>query len=364
MKADSKTPFAPFACVLDSWLAGQCAARTPEELPSRLAAAQRTALARTLRHAAAHSAFYARRLRGRCLAPDGPEDLAALPFTTAEDLRPWEQMLCTPLGEVERRVTLRTSGTTGPPKRLAFTRHDLDRTRDFFSVGMAPLVRQNGTLALLLPGGERANGVADLLRQALARNGVAVCSPPPHMLRPEETPALAAWLRQTGPGTLVAMPTQLKRLLNCLPGRLPGITGVLSSAEPLDAPLAAALRAHWGCEVLDHYGLTETGYGCAVECSAHDGYHLRALDVLVEIVDPEDGSPLPANAVGEVVVTTLNREAMPLIRYRTGDLASLSAAPCACGSPLPRLGPVLGRVVRDAAGAARMVRPRKGERAA
>ena len=111
--------------------------------------------------------------------------------------------------------------------------------------------------------------------------------------------------------------------------------------------------------MLDHYGLTETCYGCALECPAHNGYHLRWLDVVVEIVDMDGDTVLPPGEVGEVVLTTL-REAMPLIRYRTGDVASLLPGPCACGSPLKRLGPVLGRIARGPDGRAHIVQPEKG----
>lgn len=336
-----------FACELDAWLAASCGVRSPQSLARGLVREQWAALARTLRRAAGHSALYARRLRGCNLSPSGPEALAELPFTTADDLHPWENILCVPLGEVERMVTLRTSGTTGHPKRLAFTAKDLARTRDFFAVGMARLVQPGQRLAVLLPGAQRPHSVADLLRQALEPGGVEVLSPPPECLEAGQEACLAENLLRADPHCLVALPAQLARLPDFLPEGLPRLAGILSSGEPLPPETAAKIRVFWKCELLDHYGLTETGYGCAVECPAHNGRHLRALDVLVEIVDTAHGRVLPWGEEGEVVVTTLNREAMPLIRYRTGDVASLLPGPCACGSPLPRLGPVAGRIVRD-----------------
>lgn len=313
-------------------------------------------MTRTLHHAAHHSAFYRQGLRGSNLSPERLEDMASLPLTRAHDLLSWEALLCVSLGELQRIVSLHTSGTTGPAKRLAFSRRDLDRICDFFAMGMAYLVAPGSTLAVLLPGGQRPDGVSDLLRQALTPAGIAVRCPPSQDLRQTQVTALVSWLHEIRPCALVAMPSQLRRLLRLMPDGLPGLTGVLSSAEPLDAALANALRIRWHCEVLDHYGLTEAGYGCAVECPSHNGYHIRALDILVEILSLEDGHPLPAKAVGEVVITTLGREAMPLIRYCTGDVASLLPGPCACGSPLPRLGPVLGRIVRQSSGQVRVVR--------
>ena len=354
---------------LDIWLARQCGARSSGELPGRLAIAQTALLRSTLRQAVL-GAFYAARLRECNLDITSVDDLERLPFTTAEDLRNWGDFLCVSQGDVQRMVTLHTSGTTGQPKRLAFTDADLARTRDFFAVGMSQLVGAGQRLAVLLPGAERPDGVADLLRQALGAAGVDVLAPPPEVHAtpsPDADPcaepgkALAQWLEQAKPHCLVAAPAQLALLLKHFPHRGPqGLAGILTSAEPLDDALGLALRRAWQCEILDHYGLTETAYGCAVECPAHQGFHVRELDVLIEIVDISGRKILAPGEEGEVVITTLQRQAMPLVRYRTGDVACLLPAPCACGSPLRRLGPVRGRIERKSGQPPRIVRPAKG----
>ena len=357
------------SCPLDLWLARQCGARSSGELPGRLAIAQTALLRSTLRQAV-RGAFYAARLRECKLDITSVGDLERLPFTTAEDLRNWGDFLCVSQGDVQRMVTLHTSGTTGQPKRLAFTDADLARTRDFFAVGMSQLVGAGQRLAVLLPGAERPDGVADLLRQALGAAGVDVLAPPPEVHAtpsPDADPcaepgkALAQWLEQAKPHCLVAAPAQLALLLKHFPHRGPqGLAGILTSAEPLDDALGLALRRAWQCEILDHYGLTETAYGCAVECPAHQGFHVRELDVLIEIVDISGRKILAPGEEGEVVITTLQRQAMPLVRYRTGDVACLLPAPCACGSPLRRLGPVRGRIERKSGQPPRIVRPAKG----
>lgn len=357
------------SCPLDIWLARQCGARSSGELPGRLAIAQTALLRSTLRQAV-RGAFYAARLRECKLDITSVGDLERLPFTTAEDLRNWGDFLCVSQGDVQRMVTLHTSGTTGQPKRLAFTDADLARTRDFFAVGMSQLVGAGQRLAVLLPGAERPDGVADLLRQALGAAGVDVLAPPPEVHAtpsPDADPcaepgkALAQWLEQAKPHCLVAAPAQLALLLKHFPHRGPqGLAGILTSAEPLDDALGLALRRAWQCEILDHYGLTETAYGCAVECPAHQGFHVRELDVLIEIVDISGCKILAPGEEGEVVITTLQRQAMPLVRYRTGDVACLLPAPCACGSPLRRLGPVRGRIERKSGQPPRIVRPAKG----
>ena len=357
------------SCPLDLWLARQCGARSAVELPGKLADAQTALLRSTLRQAV-RGAFNARHLRECDLDITSVDDLERLPFTTAEALRNWGDFLCVSQGDVQRMVTLHTSGTTGQPKRLAFTDADLARTRDFFAVGMSQLVGAGQRLAVLLPGAERPDGVADLLRQALGAAGVDVLAPPPEVHAtpsPDADPcaepgkALAQWLEQAKPHCLVAAPAQLALLLKHFPHRGPeGLAGILTSAEPLDDALGLALRRAWQCEILDHYGLTETAYGCAVECPAHQGFHVRELDVLIEIVDISGRKILAQGEEGEVVITTLQRQAMPLVRYRTGDVACLLPAPCACGSPLRRLGPVRGRIERKSGQPPRIVRPAKG----
>lgn len=104
------------------------------------------------------------------------------------------------------------------------------------------------------------------------------------------------------------------------------------------------LEDEWKCQVFTHYGMTETCYGMGVQCKAGLGYHLRH-DLLVEIVDSKTGLQVLPGQCGEIVITTLFREAMPLIRYRTGDIANMMAKPCVCGGVLPQLGKVMGRKV-------------------
>lgn len=338
---------------LDAWLAGRMGL---ERLAPEAVQAWRMAeLRRTLAWARQASPFHAARLAGVDLdALRGPSDLAALPRMEAADLA-HPGLLAVSQDEVERVVSLPTSGSSGPPKRLSFSRADLARTIDFFAVGMGTLAGPGDAVLVLLPG-RREWGVADLLVRALPGIGARAVLPP-EPWAPAELPEVMA---AQGVTCLVAAPTQLRALL-ALPSQAFGIVrAVLSSAEPLPGDLRAELQAAWGCEVFDHWGMTETGYGGGVECAAHSGYHLREADVLVEIAAPGSGAPLPPGAVGEIVVTTLGERAMPLVRYRTGDAACWLSGPCPCGSPLGRLGRVPGRIGPGGT----IVQIRKGERRA
>jgi phenylacetate-coenzyme A ligase PaaK-like adenylate-forming protein len=118
---------------------------------------------------------------------------------------------------------------------------------------------------------------------------------------------------------------------------------VLTSGDHVTPVMRAAIEDAWDCRVFEHYGSTEIGLGGAVQCRAFAGLHVREADLLFEVVDPATGERLSDGAAGELVVTTLTRRGMPLIRYRTGDLVQMAADPCACGCELRSLKTVIGR---------------------
>ena len=116
-------------------------------------------------------------------------------------------------------------------------------------------------------------------------------------------------------------------------------------AEPWTDAMREQLESELGLTALNVYGLSEiVGPGVSAECpEARDGLHVQEDHFLVEIVDPETGEPVPDGTDGELVFTTLTKEAMPLLRYRTGDIASLNREPCACGRTFARMSAVRGR---------------------
>jgi phenylacetate-CoA ligase len=116
-------------------------------------------------------------------------------------------------------------------------------------------------------------------------------------------------------------------------------------AEPWTEGMRREIEARLGLVAVDCYGLSEViGPGVATECAAaRDGLHVNEDHFLVEVIDPASGSPLPPGGEGELVFTTLTKEAFPVLRYRTGDLSSLSVDPCRCGRTLARMARVKGR---------------------
>jgi phenylacetate-coenzyme A ligase PaaK-like adenylate-forming protein len=122
------------------------------------------------------------------------------------------------------------------------------------------------------------------------------------------------------------------------------IKSVLLSSDYVPQAIVDELTQVWGCPVFEHYGMTEMGLGGGVQCSVHEGYHVREADLFFEIIDPETEQPVTEGGTGEVVFTTLTRKGMPLIRYRTGDLARFIPKPCLCGTVLKRMDRIRGRL--------------------
>ncbi len=142
---------------------------------------------------------------------------------------------------------------------------------------------------------------------------------------------------------LVGLPVQVLSLTRHSSGKAAPRSVVLCSDHTPQA-IRQAIQRLWGTEVYTHYGTTEMGLGGGLECQAHTGYHLRELDLYVEIIEPHTGEPVGDGEMGEVVFTTLSRRGMPLIRYRTGDLSRFLPEPCPCGTVLKTLETVKGRI--------------------
>ena len=337
MTAPARTP-------LDAWISARIGLPKGRALNSEcLAAWQLARLNETLAFAAAHSPFYQRQGAGR-FAPrlTRLEEIATLPFTTSQTLRDEPlQLLCVSQSAVARAVTLRTSGTTGEPKRIFFSQEDLEATIDFFHHGMSTLVLPGQRVLILLPG-ELPDSVGDLLRRGLARMEVIGI-----VHGPVADPGLVLQIiKEQHIDSLVGIPAQVLALARHAQGADLGrerIRSVLLSTDYVPRSILAAIQHAWDCDAFQHYGMTEMGYGGGVECAAHEGYHLREADLYFEIIDPATQRPVLSGQEGEVVFTTLGRRAMPLIRYRTGDLAAWIKAPCPCGSALRRMAWVRGR---------------------
>ncbi len=292
-----------------------------------------------LRHAKQNSRFYREHLKD--IDPDSIgslSDLAAVPFTSAEDLRrnP-EDWLCLKAADVQRIVTLKTSGTKQDPKRVFFSGEEIQDTQDFFAEGMTELSGPGDKVMVLFPC-DQPDSVGDLLAKAVEQRGVPAVR---HGIA-RDLLETAEEIRSRGCTVLAGLPVQILGIAEILQEK--GlIRTVLLSADAAPVSLIRRIEDLLGCKVFNHFGMTELGYGTAVECGAHNGCHLKESDFIVELIDPETGLPQTEGKPGEFVFTTLRRNAMPFIRYRSGDLGYLFRGVCECGSMILRIQPWGGR---------------------
>lgn len=257
-------------------------------------------------------------------------DLKSLPFTTAEDLAEHgSSMLLLSQSAVERVITERTSGTTGAAKRLFYTAGDLEHTVQLFTAGLGELIFPGSVTMICFPF-SGPNGLGELIAEAIECLGAK----PLRVGVGKSYEELAEVLKQERPDTFVGMPVPLLSLLRvCGRGSL---KRALVSGDACPEAVLKSIEDLLGSKLFPHYGSREMALGGAITCPAHAGMHLRENHVIAEIVSP-DGTPLPDGEWGELVITTIGMEAMPLIRYRTGDRARILPGDCPCGSAIRRL---------------------------
>ena len=294
-------------------------------------------LQKTLTLVTSKSRFYQRLYSGLDCEINSFDDFIKLPFSTSEDLKEHPlEFLCVSQNDINRIVTLQSSGTTGKPKRLFFTEADQELTIDFFHHGMLTLVKPGDRVLIMLPG-EIPGSVGDLLRLGLERAGVTAVI---HGLVTDQAETLEQ-IKREDINVLVGIPTQVLGIARFKDSKGDAVQlslrSVLLSTDYVPQAIVQELERAWDCKVFNHYGMTEMGLGGGIECEGFCGYHLREADLYVEIVDPSSGKPVLEGQLGEVVVTTLTRLAMPLIRYRTGDMSRFIPGLCVCNTVLKRL---------------------------
>jgi phenylacetate-CoA ligase len=316
----------------------------PREL---LRALQLRRLRETVERVLAGAAPLAERLREAGVDSAGVvgslDDLGGLPFTEKADLREHYPfgLLAVPR---ERLVRLHaSSGTGGKPTIVGYTAGDLEVWSDVMARSMTMAGVRPGMLV------HNANGYGLFTGGLGFHHGAERLGATILPVSVGQTTRQVMLLRDLQAQVLCATPSYAVTIAEALeeegigPGELSLEVG-LFGAEPWSEPMRAELERRLGLRARNCYGLSEIiGPGVAMECEEGAGSHINEDHFLVEVLDPDSGEPVAAGEPGELVITTLTKEALPLLRYRTADIAALDESPCACGRTLARMGPVHGR---------------------
>lgn len=315
----------------------------------KIEAFQEIRLKEALEYVARNSPFYQRYFREAGVSITDVANLAdlqKLPFTTKEHLQQFNgEFLCVPPQKVVDYAT--TSGTSGSPVTFALTDADLERLAYNEAVSFACSGVEKGDVVQLMTTMDRQfmAGLAYFLGlRKLGATVVRVGAGIPEL----------QWdaIQRYRPGFLITVPSFLIKMIeyaetNGIDYRNSGIRGAICIGEPLRnsdfSPnnISAKIREKWDIRLFSTYASTEMSTAFA-ECELQQGGHHHPDLIIVEVVD-EEGRQVSDGESGELVVTTLGVEAMPLVRFKTGDIVQVFHEPCECGRNSLRIGPVIGR---------------------
>lgn len=289
---------------------------------------------------------YRKRMQEAGLTPSDIQtidDIVKLPFTSKKDLRDYYpfDLLSTPMSEIVRLHA--SSGTTGKPIVVGYTRNDLNvwsevGARCFTAYGLG----KNNVIQIsygygLFTGGLGAHAAVETI------GGTVI------PMSSGNTEKQIMLMRDFGTVGLACTPSYALFLADAMkdsgiPREEFKLTTGIFGAEPWTEAMRQELQEKLGIKAYDIYGLTEIiGPGVGHECVHQDGTHLCEDHFFPEIINPETGEPVAHGETGELVFTTLTKEGMPLIRFRTRDLTHLNYEKCSCGRTSVRMGRILGR---------------------
>jgi phenylacetate-CoA ligase len=306
----------------------------------QLAAQQLEALQAVLSRVYLHVPFYRKRFDEARIDPDDIRslaDLARLPFTTREDLHanyPYG-LFAVPLRDV-----VRIHASTCMSVVVGYTRNDIKIWSDLMArVLVAGGVTKDDVVQIAFGYDLSTGGFG--VHYGAERIGASVIPTSTGNTRRQ-----LKIMRDFKSTVLVATPSYAAHLARTvreqgIPLGALSLRAALLAGEPLGDGLRREIEEGLGVVVTDHYGLSEVmGPGVAGECQEHDGLHVNEDHFLVEVVDPQTLAPVPAGEPGELVLTTLSKEAFPVVRFRTRDLTRLLPGTCPCGRTTVRMAPV------------------------
>ncbi|WP_031527614.1 phenylacetate--CoA ligase family protein [Dyadobacter crusticola] len=311
--------------------------------------AQDNRLKYLLSYVSDHSPYYQRVFREHGVDIEAVfkiADLNSLPFTTKDNLAAAnDDFLCVPKSRIADYVT--TSGTLSVPVAFYLTDSDIERLAANEAESFKCAGGSERDIYQLMTTIDRRfmAGLAYWMGARKMGAGMIRVGPGAPFLQWES-------IQRFSPTVIIAIPSFIPRLIdyaiaNGIDFQSSSIQSIICIGEPIRNPdftyneLGKRITSQWNVKLFSTYASTEMG-AAFTECSEGKGGHLNPDLLILEVVD-EQGQAVEEGGLGEVVVTTLGVEGMPLIRYKTGDLCHVYYSPCACGRTSPRLGPVVGR---------------------
>ena len=290
--------------------------------------------------------FYRQSLDASGVRPEsitGIADLTKLPFTTKADLRdnyPFG-LFAVDMNQVVRIHA--SSGTTGRPTVVGYTKDDIEIWAELAARALAYAgVGTDDVIQVAYGYGLFTGGLG--MHYGAERIGASVIP-----ISGGNTAKQVQLMQDFGSTVLACTPSYALFIAETLekmgidPAGLKLRVGIFG-AEPWTEEMRRQIEARLQIKAIDIYGLSEImGPGVACECTCQDGLHLYEDHFIVEIIDPQTGEQLPDGQPGELVITTVTKQALPLVRYRTGDITKLSAEVCSCGLIFRRMSKVMGR---------------------
>lgn len=305
-------------------------------------------LKKTVDHAVQNVPFYREAFEQYHITPEDVrslDDISHLPFTVKKDLRNHY-----PFGlfAVEQKDIIRlhaSSGTSGKPTVVGYTQSDIDNWAEMVARAIAAAGGQPGEVFHNAYGyGLFTGGLG--LHYGSEKLGMATVP-----VSGGNTERQILLIEDFKPTVIAGTPSYILNIIETMEslGKDPRKTSLkygIFGAEPWSLEMRAELEERLDIKAMDIYGLSEVmGPGVSIEChEAQDGLHIAEDHFYVEVIDPETLGPVPDGEEGELVFTSLTKEATPVIRYRTGDIASITREPCRCGRTTVRMSRVKGRI--------------------
>ncbi len=302
-------------------------------------------LMKQVRHVWENVPYYRRKMEDAGVKPEdihGVEDLYKLPFMSKDDLRDTypDGLLAVPKSRVARIHS--TSGTTGKRVIAFYTKNDLELWRDCIARALtAAGISYNDVLQVSYGYGLFTGGLG--VHDGSEKLG---CMTVP--MSTGSTERQLQFMEDLGVTALCCTPSYAEYLGECieeqgLKDRLKLKAGIFG-AEAWSEEMRRDIEAKLGIKAYDIYGLTElSGPGVAFECCEQNGMHINEDHFIAEIIDPETGAPLPDGEQGELVFTAIDKEAFPIMRYRTHDICVLTRKACSCGRTFVKMCKPMGR---------------------